>query len=213
MKHDGYFYLNVAEGGTAGPGTSHFVISARSRHADGPWEYSPYNPIVHTPSRDDRWLSLGHGRLIDTPGGKWYITVHSYENGYRSLGRQLMLLPIEWTSDGWFRQVKGVTAASAILCQFLIRASFRFSIPPMTSRQANLGFNGLSGKTSIQRDLKQERTFFRLLRAGNLSKTHQPSPQRLAAIPIQWKPTSRSSRDVRQGCCSFTTQGMPPASC
>ena len=114
MKHDGYFYLNVAEGGTAGPGTSHFVISARSRHADGPWEYSPYNPIVHTPSRDDRWLSLGHGRLVDTPGGKWYITVHSYENGYRSLGRQLMLLPIEWTSDGWFRQVTGVTAASAI---------------------------------------------------------------------------------------------------
>jgi xylan 1,4-beta-xylosidase len=114
MKHDGYYYLNVAEGGTAGPGTSHFVISARSRHADGPWEFSPYNPVVHTPSRDDRWLSLGHGRLVDTPGGKWYMTVHSYENGYRSLGRQLMLLPIEWTSDGWFRQVKGLTAASAI---------------------------------------------------------------------------------------------------
>ena len=112
--HNGYFYLNVAEGGTAGPGTSHMVVSARSRHADGPWEFSPYNPVVHTPSRDDRWLSLGHGRLVDTPDGKWYITVHSYENGYRSLGRQLMLLPIEWTSDGWYRQAHGITAASAI---------------------------------------------------------------------------------------------------
>ena len=99
MEHDGYFYLNVAEGGTAGPGTSHAVVSARSRHADGPWEFSPYNPVVHTGSRDDRWLSLGHGRLVDTPDGKWYITVHAYENGYRTLGRQLLLLPIEWTPD------------------------------------------------------------------------------------------------------------------
>jgi beta-xylosidase len=114
LEHNGYFYLNVAEGGTAGPATSHSVISARSRHADGPWEFSPYNPVVHTASRDDRWLSVGHGRLVDTPAGKWYITVHSYENGYRTLGRQLLLLPIEWTSDGWFRVPDGITAASPI---------------------------------------------------------------------------------------------------
>ncbi|MGD0096119.1 MAG: family 43 glycosylhydrolase [Terracidiphilus sp.] len=114
LKRNGYFYLNVAEGGTGGPGTSHAVVSARSRHADGPWEYSPYNPIVHTPTRDDRWLSLGHGRLVDTPDGRWYITVHSYENGYRTLGRQLLLLPIEWTPDGWFRLPQGVSADSAI---------------------------------------------------------------------------------------------------
>jgi beta-xylosidase len=114
IERNGYFYLNVAEGGTGGPGTSHAVISARSRHADGPWEYSPYNPVVHTPSRDDRWLSLGHGRLVDTPDDRWYITVHSYENGYRSLGRQLLLLPVEWTPDGWFRIPPGVTADAAI---------------------------------------------------------------------------------------------------
>jgi len=114
LEHNGYFYLNVAEGGTAGPATSHAVVSARSRHADGPWEFSPYNPIVRTGSREDRWLSLGHGRLVDTPDGNWYMTVHSYENGYRALGRQLMLLPIEWTSDGWFRVPKSVTADSAI---------------------------------------------------------------------------------------------------
>jgi len=114
IEHNGYFYLNVAEGGTAGPATSHAVVSARSRHADGPWEYSPYNPIVHTPSRDSRWLSVGHGRLVDTPGGRWFMTVHSYENGYRALGRQTLLLPIEWTDDGWFRVPAGATADSAI---------------------------------------------------------------------------------------------------
>ena len=57
---------------------------------------------------------VGHGRLVDTPEGKWYMTVHSYENGYRTLGRQLLLLPIEWTADGWFRVPAGVTADSAI---------------------------------------------------------------------------------------------------
>jgi len=114
LEHNGYFYLNVAEGGTAGPATSHMVVSARSRHADGPWEFSPYNPIVHTRTRDERWLSLGHGRLVDTADGKWSITVHSYEYGYRTLGRQLLLLPIEWTKDGWFRVPPGVTAEAAI---------------------------------------------------------------------------------------------------
>jgi len=114
MQHGGWFYLNVAEGGTAGPATSHSVVSARSRHAEGPWEFSPYNPIVRTKSRDERWLSQGHGRLVDTPGGKWYMTVHAYENGYRTLGRQTLLLPIEWTADGWFREPAGVTAEAAI---------------------------------------------------------------------------------------------------
>src|SRR6266536_1773472 len=114
LRHNGYFYLNVAEGGTAGPSTSHSVVSARSRHAEGPWELSPYNPVVHTASREDRWLSLGHGRLVDTPDGKWYMTVHSYENGYRALGRQLLPLPIEWTADGWFRVPAGITADSDI---------------------------------------------------------------------------------------------------
>jgi len=114
VEHNGYFYLNVAEGGTGGPGTSHAVVSARSKHATGPWEFSPYNPVVHTASREDRWLSMGHGRLVDTPDRRWYITVHSYENGYRTLGRQLLLLPVEWTADGWWRIPKGANADGAL---------------------------------------------------------------------------------------------------
>lgn len=114
LERNRYYYLNVAEGGTAGPATSHSVVSARSRHAEGPWEFSPYNPIVRTRSREERWMSVGHGRLVDTPAGKWYMTVHSYENEYRTLGRQLLLLPIEWTTDGWFRVPKGIHADSAI---------------------------------------------------------------------------------------------------
>jgi len=114
FERNGWFYLNVAEGGTAGPATSHMVVSARSHNVDGPWEYSPYNPIVHTASRDDRWISAGHGRLVDTPDGRWYMTVHAYENGYRSLGRQTLLTPVEWTADGWFRVPPGVKLDDAL---------------------------------------------------------------------------------------------------
>jgi len=59
-------------------------------------------------------LSAGHGRLVDTPDGKWYMTVHSYENGYRTLGRQLLLLPVTWTADGWFRVEPEIAVDSAI---------------------------------------------------------------------------------------------------
>ncbi len=114
IEHNGWFYMNVAEGGTGGPATSHSVVSARSRHAEGPWEYSPYNPVVHTESRDERWMSMGHGRLVDTPDGKWYLTVHSYEKEYRALGRQLLLLPVEWTADGWWRIPAGAKADGAL---------------------------------------------------------------------------------------------------
>ena len=42
------------------------------------------------------------------------MTVHAYENGYRALGRQLLLLPVEWTADGWFRVKPEIAADSAI---------------------------------------------------------------------------------------------------
>lgn len=32
---------------------------------------------------------------------------HGYENGFRTLGRQALLDPVEWTDDGWFRAKGG----------------------------------------------------------------------------------------------------------
>jgi xylan 1,4-beta-xylosidase len=101
--HDGYYYLTSAQGGTTGPATSHMIVSARSRSPLGPWENSPYNPIVHTWSAREPWWSKGHGTLIDDGKGRWYIVYHAYENGHRELGRQTLIEPVEWTKDGWFR--------------------------------------------------------------------------------------------------------------
>ena len=100
---DGYYYLTSAQGGTAGPPTSHMVVSARSKSPKGPWENSPYNPIVHTYSGDEQWWSKGHGTLVDDVQGQWWVVYHAYEKGAHTLGRQTLIDPIEWTDDGWFR--------------------------------------------------------------------------------------------------------------
>jgi len=102
-----YFYMLSAEGGTAGPATSHMVVAARSKSALGPWENSPYNPIVHTKDHTEKWWSKGHATLVDDINGKWYIVYHGYEKGYYNMGRQTLLEQIEWTSDGWFKTLKG----------------------------------------------------------------------------------------------------------
>jgi beta-xylosidase len=105
--HNGYYYLTSAQGGTAGPATSHMVVTARSKTVLGPWENSPYNPIVHTYSENDNWWSKGHGTIIDDVNGNWWIVYHAYANGYHTLGRQTLIEPIEWTNDGWFRAKTG----------------------------------------------------------------------------------------------------------
>ncbi|MGO4378172.1 family 43 glycosylhydrolase [Pseudoduganella sp. RAF19] len=98
-----WFYLVTAVGGTSGPPTSHMVIVARSRSIHGPWQDCPDNPIVRTRSADEPWWSRGHASVVEGPGGDWWMVYHAYENGFRTLGRQTLLEPIEWTSDGWFR--------------------------------------------------------------------------------------------------------------
>ena len=56
------------------------------RAPDRPVENSPYNPLVHTYSPDERWCSKGHGTLIDTPDGQWYVVYHAYERGFYYVG-------------------------------------------------------------------------------------------------------------------------------
>ena len=104
-----FFYLVSAQGGTAGPSTSHMIVVARSRSPLGPWENMPTNPLLRTASRAERWWSQGHGTLVDSPDGRWWVVYHAFENGYRTLGRQTLLLPVEWTSDGWPRISGGAT--------------------------------------------------------------------------------------------------------
>lgn len=106
LWRDGWLYLVTAVGGTAGPATGHMVIAARSRSVHGPWEHCPANPLVRTQSDEEPWWSRGHATIVEGPAGDWWMVYHGYENGYRTLGRQTLLEPIQWTADGWF-EAKG----------------------------------------------------------------------------------------------------------
>ena len=101
LRHGDWYYLVTAEGGTAGPVTSHMCVVARSKSALGPWENSPYNPMVHTYSGDEFWWSKGHGTLVDDADGNWYIVYHAYRNSYHTLGRSSIIESVVWTEDGW----------------------------------------------------------------------------------------------------------------
>lgn len=70
LKRGEYYYMVLAEGGTAGPPTSHMVIAARSKTIEGPWENSPYNAIIRTKSADERWWSKGHATLVEGPSSR-----------------------------------------------------------------------------------------------------------------------------------------------
>ena len=102
-----YYYLVCAEGGTAGPPTSHMAVVARARSPLGPWENSPYNPLIHTYGAEEEWWSVGHGTLVSTPDDRWYFVYHGYRKDFTTLGRHTLLEPVEWTDDGWPRAPLG----------------------------------------------------------------------------------------------------------
>lgn len=102
LRRNDWFYLVTAVGGTAGPPTGHMVIAARSRTLDGPWEQAPHNPLMRTRSPRERWWSRGHGSLVQGPAGDWWMLYHGYENGFHTLGRQMLLAPARFSADGWF---------------------------------------------------------------------------------------------------------------
>jgi len=132
-KRDGWYYLMLAEGGT---GWNHGISMARSRNILGPYELDPQASVLT--SRDDATLTLqkaGHGELVETPAGEWYLAhlaarplktsagknpaspdktasaeIHA---GHRCvLGRETCLQRVEWR-DGWLRLATGGTKAQS----------------------------------------------------------------------------------------------------
>ena len=105
LYKDGYYYLFLAEGGT---GYGHMVTAARSRTLRGVYEPCPYNPIMTQRNPAARIQRCGHGDLVETPDGSWYMVYlcgRKYIGGDgepRSiLGRETGLDPVCWTPDGW----------------------------------------------------------------------------------------------------------------
>jgi xylan 1,4-beta-xylosidase len=106
---NGWFYLLLAEGGT---GVEHGVLVARSRSLTGPYEVDDV-PLLT--SRDDPMVPLqkaGHGELVQTPSGEWYLThlaarpLETVAGPRNTLGRETAVQRVVWV-DGWPRLAQG----------------------------------------------------------------------------------------------------------
>lgn len=103
IKKDSWYYLLCAEGGT---GYSHASVVCRSRNIEGPYEVSPYSPLISTKYAPESYLQkCGHASFIKVSEEEWYITFIcarplSYQRGNCSLGRETGLARIEWV-QGW----------------------------------------------------------------------------------------------------------------
>jgi len=102
MKHGEYYYAILAEGGT---GYGHGINVARSKNLFGPYEASPYNPLLRQTDPDAPLQRCGHGKLIEDANGDWWVLyLCGRPNGghYTTIGRETALEPVKWLEDGWF---------------------------------------------------------------------------------------------------------------
>ncbi|WP_165006218.1 MULTISPECIES: glycoside hydrolase family 43 protein [unclassified Enterococcus] len=100
---NGYYYLITAEGGT---GTGHSVTVCRSKNIIGPYELDPDFPMLTASDKPDSPLQCtGHGSLIQTDSGKWYMAYLCTRplNGAAVLGRETAIQEVYWTKDNWLR--------------------------------------------------------------------------------------------------------------
>lgn len=129
IKKDGWYYLLCAEGGT---GFSHASTVCRSRDLWGPYEISPYTPLISTRFAPRSPLQkCGHASFLPAFWGKWYITYIcarplTLQRGNCVLGRETGLAEIEWVED-WPRLKDGTLAAPPAETGWNV-----FTVPPVT---------------------------------------------------------------------------------
>ncbi|GEN26203.1 glycoside hydrolase 43 family protein [Halomonas cupida] len=108
-RHDGWYHLLVAEGGT---GYDHAVTMARSREITGPYDVHPDNPVLTSRGDPENPLQrAGHADLVETPAGEtWMVHLcgRPLPGTRRSpRGRETAIQKVEWGADGWLRLAQG----------------------------------------------------------------------------------------------------------
>jgi alpha-N-arabinofuranosidase len=100
-KIQDYYYLMIAEGGTA---HHHAVTIARSSEVTGPYEANRGNPILthrHL-GLDYPIVGTGHADLVETQQGEWWmvlLAMRPYGGYFYNLGRETFLAPVRWEDD------------------------------------------------------------------------------------------------------------------
>jgi alpha-N-arabinofuranosidase len=99
-----WYYLLTAEGGTS---YGHSVVVARSTRPYGPFEPSPYGPLLTHRGRPRHPIqATGHADLVELEDGStWAVIlgIRPAPGRHHHLGRETFLAPVEWGADGWPR--------------------------------------------------------------------------------------------------------------
>jgi len=101
-----WYYLLFSDGGTL-PHEPSTVSVLRSRSLTGPWEEDPANPVMFSTDNGAQFEGPAHGTLVQTQQDEWFVTFHAHEPAFYSLGRQMLMQPIQWTKDDWWRPLAG----------------------------------------------------------------------------------------------------------
>ncbi|MBK9925214.1 MAG: glycoside hydrolase family 43 protein [Anaerolineales bacterium] len=100
-KINGWYYLMIAEGGTA---HHHSVTIVRSKNIAGPYATYRGNPILthrHL-GLDYPIVGAGHADLVETQNGEWWavlLAMRPYGGYYYNLGRETLLVPVRWEDE------------------------------------------------------------------------------------------------------------------
>lgn len=130
-KHNNYYYMIIAAGGT---GYAHGVEIGRSKDIFGPYEPHPSGePIITSSPKhlyslgdpdaghfemynpESYMQKAGHGSLVETVTGEWYIA-HLMSRPLpgellNPLGREASLQKMVWTKDDWLEMEDGSNLA------------------------------------------------------------------------------------------------------
>lgn len=101
-KKDGWYYLMIAEGGTA---LDHAITISRARKITGPYEPYAKNPILTNRRTNEYFQTVGHGDLFQDTNGNWWGMALATRSGpeYRNypMGREAVLFPVTWNKGEW----------------------------------------------------------------------------------------------------------------
>ncbi|RHW51188.1 glycoside hydrolase family 43 protein [Bombilactobacillus bombi] len=99
IKHNGWYYLITAEGGT---NFEHTVTMARSKNIWGPYKTHPHKYLII--SGDSPLQKNGHASVCEDKNGNWYISYlcsRPLSNSRCTTGRETAIQRVEWHDDDW----------------------------------------------------------------------------------------------------------------
>jgi xylan 1,4-beta-xylosidase len=180
-KHNDYYYLVTAEGGTR---YEHAVTVARSASLLGPYEVDPLGPILTSAGKAELELQkAGHASLVVTQSNELYL-VHLTGRPLKpsmncNLGRETALQKAIWMENGWLRLADGGNSPQ-LKVEAPLLSEYPFEAEPETEHfdgeDISIHFNSLREPFADDWISVKERTgFLRLKGRESFNSAHRQS--------------------------------------